>query len=103
MLIEENFEIKKLTSFKCGGKVKKVIFPECVDDFSKALEENPDAKVFGNLSNTLISTDGYDGVIILTTKLKESIIAMFICFNISLTITKIVHCLQYFFNASLDC
>lgn len=71
MLIEENFEIKKLTSFKCGGKVKKVIFPECVDDFSKALKENPEAKVFGNLSNTLISTDGYDGVIILTTKMDR--------------------------------
>lgn len=71
MLIEENFEMKKLTSFKCGGKVKKVIFPECVDDFSKALEENPDAKVFGNLSNTLISTDGYDGVIILTVKMDK--------------------------------
>lgn len=73
MLIEENFEIKKLTSFKCGGKIKRVILPESVDEFVDVLKDNPKAKVFGNLSNTLVSSDGYDGTIVLTAKMDKYI------------------------------
>ena len=39
MLIEENFDIKKLTSFKIGGKIAKMIFPETVDEFVEVLQE----------------------------------------------------------------
>ena len=53
MLVEENFEIKKLTSFKIGGKIAKMIFPETVDEFVQSLKEYPQAFVAGNLSNTL--------------------------------------------------
>ena len=69
--IEENFEIKKLTSFKCGGKIKKVFFPESVDEFADVLRAEPEAPVFGNLSNMLISSDGYDGTVIITTKMNN--------------------------------
>lgn len=69
MLLENNFDIKMLTSFKIGGKIKKVYFPSSVDEFVEILKTEPEAKVFGNLSNTLISSDGYDGVIVLTTKM----------------------------------
>lgn len=71
MLVEENFEIKKLTSFKIGGKIAKMIFPETVDEFVQSLKEYPKGFVAGNLSNTLVSSDGFDGVVISTSKLNE--------------------------------
>lgn len=74
MLVEENFEIKKLTSFKIGGKIAKMIFPETVDEFVQSLKEYPQAFVAGNLSNTLVSSDGFDGVVISTLGLNEIII-----------------------------
>ena len=67
----ENFEVKKLTSFKIGGPVKKVYFPASVEEFVEVLKAEPDAEVFGNLSNTLVSSDGYDGAIIITTKMAQ--------------------------------
>lgn len=69
--IKENFEIKNLTSFKCGGTVKKVFYPESIDEFVQVLQEEPSAQVFGNLSNTLVSSDGFDGSLILTTHLNK--------------------------------
>ncbi len=71
MLVEKNFDIKKLTSFKIGGKIAKMIFPETVDEFVMALQENVGAFVVGNLSNTLVSSDGFDGVVISTSKLNQ--------------------------------
>ena len=68
---EKNFEVKKLTSFKTGGKIAEVFFPENVDEFVNILNENPEAKVFGNLSNTLISDSGFSGKVILTTKMNS--------------------------------
>jgi len=70
LLVENDFDIKKLTSFKIGGKIAKMIFPETVDEFVQALSENKDAFVVGNLSNTLVSSKGFDGVVISTSKLN---------------------------------
>ena len=67
--MENNYDISKLTSFKIGGEIKKVYFPTSVVEFVEILKAEPEAKVFGNLSNTLVSTDGYDGVLIITTKM----------------------------------
>lgn len=66
-----DFEIKNLTTFKIGGKVAKVYFPKNVDEFVFVLESEPFAKVVGNLSNTLVSTSGYNGVVISTSKMKS--------------------------------
>lgn len=71
LLIEKDFEIKKLTSFKIGGKIAKVYFPETVDEFLQALDAEPEAYVAGNLSNTLVCSDGFDGALILTAKLDD--------------------------------
>lgn len=71
IISENNFDIKNLTSFKIGGKIKKVFFPKNINEFEQVLKENKNIKVFGNLSNTLISSDGYDGEIILTTKMNS--------------------------------
>lgn len=78
--METNFDIKNLTSFKIGGKIKKVFFPTNVEEFEQILRKNPNIKVFGNLSNTLISSDGFDGEIVLTTKMT----------NISIDGTKVI-------------
>lgn len=77
---EKNFEVKKLTSFKTGGKIAEVFFPENIDEFVNILNENPEAKVFGNLSNTLISDSGFSGKVILTTKMN----------NITITGNKVI-------------
>ena len=69
--MENNFDISKLTSFKIGGKINRVYFPQTLDEFLDVLKKEPDAKVFGNLSNTLISSEGYDGAVILTTKMTD--------------------------------
>ena len=68
---KKNFDIKTLTSFKMGGVIKEVFFPENIEEFEQILKENKGIKVFGNLSNTLISSDGYNGKIILTTKMNS--------------------------------
>jgi len=69
--LESSFDITKLTSFKIGGKIKEVYSPTTIDKFVEILKVNKDAKVLGNLSNVLISSDGYDGTVILTSKLNE--------------------------------
>jgi len=65
----KDFDIKNLTSFKTGGKIKEVFFPETIEDF--LLPEMPNSQyVFGNLSNTLVSSFGCNKKIILTTKMN---------------------------------
>lgn len=71
MLVENDFEIKKLTSFKIGGKIARMYFPETVEEFVEILQKEPEAFVAGNLSNTLVSSGGYDGAVISTSKLTE--------------------------------
>ena len=68
---EKDFDIKRLTTFKIGGKIKEVFFPQNLEEFEQILKENKDIKVLGNLSNTLISSDGYNGKIVLTTKMNN--------------------------------
>ncbi len=70
---EKDFDIKSHTTFKIGGKIGEVFFPQNLDEFYEILRLTAynDLKVFGNLSNTLISSDGYDGKIILTTKMNN--------------------------------
>ena len=71
---EKNFDIKNLTSFKIGGRICEVFFPENLSEIEQILTQNPNLPVYGNLSNTLISSDGYAGGIILTTKMKNIVI-----------------------------
>ena len=69
--METDFDISKYTSFKIGGKVKRVYFPKSVDEFVEILKKEPEARVFGNLSNTLVSSDGYNGAVVLTSQLSN--------------------------------
>lgn len=66
-----DFDVTNLTSFKVGGKIKKVYFPKSLDELLEVAGLEKDFEVFGNFSNTLVSTDGYDGAVIVTTKFDE--------------------------------
>ena len=67
---EKDFDIKKLTSFKIGGKIKEVFSPENEEEFQFILQQEPNIPVLGNLSNILISSFGYDGPIVITSKMN---------------------------------
>lgn len=68
---EENFEIKKLTSFKIGGAIARVYFPETEAEFVEVLEKDTAAVVLGNISNVLISDSGFSGAVVLTSKMNK--------------------------------
>lgn len=68
---KENLNISKLTSFKIGGEISRVYYPETVDEFIEVLKKEPNAFVAGNLSNVLVSSDGFDGALVLTKKLDK--------------------------------
>ena len=68
---EQNFEIKKLTSFKIGGEIARVYFPESEEEFVQIIKKESNAIVLGNISNVLVSDFGYDGAVILTSKMNN--------------------------------
>ena len=65
--VRENFEIKNLTTFKIGGKVKNLYLPKNQQEFVELLNKLDDYIVLGNCSNVLVSSNGYNGNLILTT------------------------------------
>lgn len=73
-IIEKDFDIKSHTTFKIGGKISEVFFVSEVEDFVRILQKNHNIPVLGNLSNTLVSSYGYNGKIILTSKMNNIII-----------------------------
>ncbi len=68
LLIEHDFDIKKHTSFKIGGRISELYFPESLDDLKNL---PPASVVIGNLSNTLISSFGVDFPVFSTSKLDK--------------------------------
>ena len=71
MKIEKDYELKKHTTFQIGGKAKTVYFPETVEELEQTLKENPNAIILGNGSDVLISSDGIDGDVIITTEIND--------------------------------
>lgn len=69
--IEKDFNIKNLTTFKIGGTVREIYFPDSVEDIVRTLKDSRNLPVFGNLSNTLFSSFGYNNKIILTSQLNN--------------------------------
>ena len=59
-----------MTTFKVGGKVSKIYFPRNQQEFVYLLNTLENYIVLGNCSNVLISSEGYKGNIILTTKMS---------------------------------
>lgn len=71
MNIISNFPMSKVTSFKCGGTARWFAIPDCLKDFESILRLHKGKKfyILGNGSNTLCPDEGYDGLVISTTKL----------------------------------
>ena len=67
----ENYELKKHTTFKIGGCAKRAFFPQTKEAFIELLKELPNPIVLGECSNVLISSEGIDADVILTTKLNN--------------------------------
>ena len=71
----EDVLMKEITSFKTGGKVRAIAYPNSVEELRMILEyassANEEYLVIGNCSNIIVTDGGYDGLIISTTKLKS--------------------------------
>lgn len=68
-MLETDFDIKKMTSFRIGGKIARMYFPATIEEFIEIKTKEPDAFVGGNFSNILVSSDGYNGAVICTKKI----------------------------------
>ncbi len=70
--VDEDVSLKKLTTYRCGGNAKCVVYPKNIKSLVNLLsflrERNVTHKVLGNGSNLLFSDKDYDGVLI---KLNE--------------------------------
>ncbi|MBR1942424.1 UDP-N-acetylmuramate dehydrogenase [bacterium] len=71
--VRKNFNAKNLTSFKVSGLVKNAYFPKNIDELVYLLKNIEKPLILGNCSNILLSSEGYDGDIIFTTKCKNII------------------------------
>lgn len=72
MQVKENYEIKNLTTYKIGGIVDKVYFPETQSEISELIRTLDNYIVLGNCSNVLFSSQGYKGNVIVTTEFKQA-------------------------------
>lgn len=65
----ENYELKKHTTFKIGGCAKRAFFPTTIEEFVELLTKLDNPIILGCCSNILLSSEGVDSDVILTTKL----------------------------------
>lgn len=77
--VKNNFDAKNMTSFKVSGLIKNAYFPKSIEELTDLLKGLENPIVLGNCSNVLISSYGYDGDVIFTSK----------CNNININGTKI--------------
>ncbi len=66
----ENYELKKHTSFKIGGCAKRAFFPQSVEEFVQLLNTLKNPIVLGSCSNVLISSQGINEDVIITSKMN---------------------------------
>lgn len=72
--IYENYEIKKHTTFKIGGRVKKAAFPETIEEFISLINTGEYDYILGNCSNVLFSSEDINKNIIFTERINKFII-----------------------------
>lgn len=76
IIFERNKDARKITGFKSGGTISYIAYPSNVEQISRicdfSLKMTGECKITGNLSNTLISDYGYDGILI-NTKRADSV------------------------------
>lgn len=68
---QENYELKKHTTFKIGGRAKKVFFPATIEEMVSILKENDKAIILGGCSNVLVSSNGVEEDVIITSNISE--------------------------------
>lgn len=71
MQITENYLIKNENTFRIGGTVKKVAFPQSCEELIELLKTNEYELVLGNCSNVLFSSEHINKNIILTKKVCD--------------------------------
>ncbi len=69
--IYTDYDIKNHTTFKIGGKVKKVAFPSSIKELVELLSTDEYDYILGNCSNVLFSSDNTNKSIIITKKIEE--------------------------------
>ena len=76
-LIEKNYDLKQCTTLKVGGCAQTAVLPITVGDMIQAIQDAVIAKeeysIIGAGSNLLVSSQGIDGITILTRTLKDVI------------------------------
>ena len=70
-MLQTDFDIKKSSTMKIGGKIARFYTPETIDEFVQIMQKEPKAFIAGNLSNVIVSSFGYDGAVISTKKLNK--------------------------------
>ena len=70
-IIYNDYNIKKHSTFKIGGNVKTVAFPETIEELINLLSSEEYDYILGNCSNILFSSDYINKSIILTEKLNK--------------------------------
>ena len=72
--IHTDYDISLLSPIKCGGKAKYITFPTNIEETKSALkfaqENGLKTYILGGLTNTIVSDNGLDGLVISTKKLK---------------------------------
>ena len=73
--ILNNYPMRKYLYIKVGGEAKRLVYPQNTESFLKLLrrchESGEKITVLGAGSNTIITEQGIDGVVISTRRLKE--------------------------------
>ena len=69
--IKENYSLKNHSTFRIGGIVEKIAFPETIDELVILLKSKEYDIVLGNCSNVLFSSDKINKKIILTNKIDS--------------------------------
>ena len=69
--VRHNFNAKNLTSFKVSGEIKNAYFPKSIEELIFLLKTLDKPLVLGNCSNVLISSYGFNGNAIFTTKCNK--------------------------------
>ncbi len=71
----ENYDMAKLSSMKTGGKAKLVYMPENQNQFCELIkslgQSNQKYIVLGNMTNVLVSDEGFEVPVVLTHKLDR--------------------------------
>ena len=69
--VKHNIELKEVSYFKIGGKVKNLYYPKNIDEFVYLLSNLEKPLVFGGFSNVLFSSSGIKEDLICTQKMNE--------------------------------